>query len=177
MRIIKKESIFKGHYQLNKVFLKSDKKEELIEREQFVTPNSIGVLVFNPEKKEIILVKQFRVGPEKDLLEIVAGKLEAKDSDAVATLKREVLEEIGYEVTHFELIHEFHTCPGPVSEKMMLYYAEVTKQISKGGGLAEENEEIEVIHLSIDQFLSTKMKDAKSIIAQQWFQIKLKRFQ
>lgn len=53
MRIIKKESIFKGHYQLNKVFLKSDKSNEITEREQFVTPNSIGVLVYNPLKKKL----------------------------------------------------------------------------------------------------------------------------
>ena len=177
MRIIQKETIFSGHYQLNKVFLKSENKEKLIEREQFVTPNSIGVLVFNPEKKELILVKQFRVGPEKELLEIVAGKLEEKDSDTIATLKREVLEEIGYEVNSFEMIHEFHTCPGPVSEKMILYFAEASKKVGEGGGLAEENEEIENIHKEISDFLTTKFIDAKSIIAQQWFQLNLKRFQ
>lgn len=121
-------------------------------------------------------MKQFRVGPEKELLEIVAGKLEGKDSDFIATLKREVHEEIGYEVSHFELIHEFHTCPGPVSEKMMLYFAEATNQISKGGGLADENEEIEIVYKNIADFLSTIFIDAKSIIAQQWFQLNLNRF-
>lgn len=171
MQIQKKENIFSGHYKLNKVFLYNERNGELFDREQFATPNSIGVLVFDVKKEEIILVQQFRVGPEKELLEVVAGKLEIKDNDIASTLKREVLEEVGYEVDHFQLIHEFHPCPGPVTEKMSLFYAEVSQQVEAGGGLEEENEEIEVVRLSIDDFLAVQFNDAKSIIAQQWFKI------
>jgi len=167
MQIQKKKTIFKGYYELKKVFLSKGDDSPLFEREQFVTPNSIGALVYVPGEKQIILVKQFRVGPEQPLLEIVAGKLENSDENEVKTLEREVMEETGYEIKQSKLIHQFYTCPGPVTEKMKLYFVEA------GGGLASENEEIEVIRLEVEDFLNAKFIDAKSIIAQQWFKLNL----
>ena len=76
MKIIKKEAIFKGHYQLNKLEIKSNKSGNTSIREQFETPNSVGILVFDVNKQSVVLVKQFRIGPESNLIEIVAGKIE-----------------------------------------------------------------------------------------------------
>lgn len=172
MKIIKKEAIFKGHYKLNKLEIRSSKSGKTSIREQFETPNSVGILVFDVSKQAVVLVKQFRTGPESNLLEIVAGKIEGKDSNKENTAEREVLEEVGYKIDQLELIHSFHTCPGPVTECMYLYYAEVSEQISDGGGLAEENEEIEIIFLPISEFLNHTFKDAKTIIAQQWLKLR-----
>jgi ADP-ribose pyrophosphatase len=55
---------------------------------------------------------------------------------------------------------------------MQLYYAEVSAQKNEGGGLAEENEEIEVLFTPIDEFLNSTFRDAKTIIAQQWIKLK-----
>ena len=95
MKIIKKEAIFKGHYQLNKLEIKSNKSGKISSREQFETPNSVGVLLYDTKKQSVVLVKQFRIGPESNLIEIVAGKIEGKDSDKENTVKREVMEEVG----------------------------------------------------------------------------------
>lgn len=168
MEILKKKIVFKGHYQLNLVNLKT-KTGEVIEREQFETPNSIAVLVHDARKKKIILVKQFRLGPEKPLLEIVAGKIESKDTDVLKTAEREVIEEVGYQVESLQLIHTFYPTPGPITEHMSLFYAKVNEQISKGGGLASEHEEIEVVELSEEEFRSFEFHDAKTLIAQKWF--------
>jgi ADP-ribose pyrophosphatase len=172
MKIIKKEILFKGHYQLNKLKVRSYKSGKISEREQFQTPDSVGVLVYDTQLKSVVLVKQFRIGPEKALTEIVAGKIEGKDMDKEKTAHREVLEEVGYSIDKLEAIHEFHTCPGPVTECMQLYYAEVSAQKNEGGGLAEENEEIEVLFTPIDEFLNSTFRDAKTIIAQQWIKLK-----
>ena len=171
MEILKKETVFKGHYNLHLVKLKTA-KGKISEREQFETPNSIAALVHHADQKKIILVEQFRLGPEKPLLEIVAGKIELKDDDIEETVKREVREEVGYHVRSLELLHSFHPTPGPITERMSLYYAQVDQKISEGGGLEEENEEIKVIELSEEAFRTQYFEDAKSLIAQKWFCMK-----
>ena len=172
MEIVRKENRYNGFYQLNKVSLKLNNSDEVFEREQFRIPNSVGILVHNTLKDTIILVKQFRVGPEKELEEIVAGKLEAKDGKKEVAAKREVLEETGYKVKSMKLLKEFYTCPGPVTEKMSLFYAQVSEQIEAGGGLESENEEITIIERKLEDFLTYEYTDAKTIIAQQWLQLK-----
>jgi len=166
MKIIKREKIFEGHYSLHIVELETAKGKEKLEREQFETPNSVGVLVHDTQHDEIVLVQQFRVGPEKELLEIVAGKIEGKDKDPERTARREVMEEVGYEIDELTLWCEFHTCPGPVTEQMSLFYAKVSKQVADGGGLAIEHEEIEVIKMKRQDFLKAAFYDAKTLIAQ-----------
>ena len=168
MKIVGKKNVFDGHYRLNLIQL-SSKKGEDFEREQFETPDSVGILVHDVERKKVILVNQFRVGPEKLLLEIVAGKVENKDDDLEATAKREVLEEVGFEVKSLKKLYRFHPAPGPVSEEMTLFYATVGKRKSSGGGLADEHEEIEVIEMNEEDFINQEFNDAKTLIAQQWF--------
>lgn len=171
MKIVNRENKINGIYRLDKLTLKRKNSDKLFEREQFIIPNSVGILVHNIKTKKIVLVQQFRVGPEKQLEEIVAGKLEEKDESKEKAASREVLEETGFQVETITLIHEFYTCPGPVTEKMYLYYAQVSDQIEAGGGLENENEEITVIQRDVSDFLSHTFTDAKTIIAQQWLQL------
>jgi len=168
MKIVGKKNVFDGHYRLNLLQMRSRDGQDF-EREQFETPNSVGILVHDTSKKKIILVKQFRVGPEKLLLEIVAGKRESKDDDPRTTAKREVMEEVGYEVDEMEELHHFYPAPGPVSEEMTLYYARVSQKKSDGGGLADEHEDIEVIEMDEAEFKVSEFHDAKTLIAQHWF--------
>lgn len=169
MEILKKKNIFDGHYRLNLVDLLTASGEQ-IEREQFETPDSVSVLVHQTEQDLIILVEQFRLGPEKPLLEIVAGKFEDKDLGIEETAKREVLEEVGYKVEALQKLHSFFPTPGPVTEEMTLFYARVNKQVESGGGLASENEEIKVVKMSAEAFKEYEFHDAKTLIAQKWFQ-------
>jgi ADP-ribose pyrophosphatase len=171
MEITKRENVFKGYYRLDKLELKSELTDKHIEREQFITPNSVGVLVIDTIKQGVILVKQFRIGPEKELLEIVAGKVEGKDQDLERTVTREVLEETGYKIDKLKHLYQFYTSPGPVTEMMNLYVAEVSQQIESGGGLESESEEIEIVTMPIEEFKYFNFIDAKTIMAQQWFKI------
>ena len=171
MEITKRENLYKGYYQLDRLILKSNRTEREVDREQFITPNSIGVLIYNTKNEHIVLVKQFRIGPEKELLEIVAGKIEGKDQDLIKTAHREVLEETGFKIDRLQHLYEFYTTPGPVTETMNLYYAEVSEQIEPGGGLECENEEIEILNLTKQEFLAYSFNDAKTIMAQQWMKL------
>ncbi|MEQ8909690.1 MAG: NUDIX hydrolase [Vicingaceae bacterium] len=167
MKITKREKVFEGYYSLHLLQIQSEVSGQTSEREQFITPDSVGVLVHDVKEDEIILVKQFRIGPEKPLLEIVAGKIEGKDQDPERTARREVLEEVGYEVDELTHWFEFYTTPGPVTECMNLFYAKVSRQIESGGGLASENEEIEIVRIKRKAFLDHPFQDAKTIMAQQ----------
>jgi len=54
----------------------------------------VAILALTPED-EVLLVREFRVGPEETLLELPAGIIEDGDS-ALEAARRELLEETGY---------------------------------------------------------------------------------
>lgn len=93
---------------------------------------------------------------------------------ARSSLTRELNEEPGYHPFHLEPIATFYPSPGGSSERLHLFYAEVseTGRTGPGGGLDSEHEDIEVIELSIDELRARldagELVDAKTIIAAQW---------
>lgn len=60
-------------------------------------PDSAAVLAFTPGAGHVVLFEQFRVGPERSLLELPGGYLSPNESPETAAA-RELLEETGYEV-------------------------------------------------------------------------------
>lgn len=70
----------------------------------------------------IWFVRQFRIGAEKDLLEIPAGLLE-KGETPEASAAREVQEEIGMASGKLEKLGEFYMVPGYSTEKMTAFLA------------------------------------------------------
>lgn len=176
MKILERKTAYKGYYQVDELTMQSTISQSIVKREQFLAPNSVGVLAINTQTQKVILVKQFRVGPEQPLIEIVAGKVEGKDLDPKNTAIREVEEEIGYEVDELIPIYQFYTSPGPVTEMMDLFVAKVSKKVNSGGGLASEVEEIEILEWSFETFLGYTFNDAKTIMSQQWLQLHLGKF-
>ncbi|BCW12641.1 hypothetical protein NtRootA4_37020 [Arthrobacter sp. NtRootA4] len=59
-------------------------------------PDSAAVLAFTPEASHVVLFEQFRVGPERSLLELPGGYLSPNESPETAAT-RELLEETGYQ--------------------------------------------------------------------------------
>lgn len=171
MKIREKKSVFKGFYELFRVKLEEENSGKIIDREQFNLFDSVAALVWDTQLQKVVLVKQFRVGAEKELLEIPAGKRDVEGEAATTTAIREIEEEIGYRTDSIKEIANFYTTPGPVTERMTLFYAEVSHQIGPGGGVKDEHENIELIKMDATTFLQTTFEDAKTIIAQQWFQI------
>ena len=130
-----------------------------------------------PAAKSVYLTEQFKF-PTLDkaggwIVEVVAGTMEAGES-AEVTIKREILEEIGFEVETIEPIASFFVSPGSTSERIFLFYAAATdaERRSKGGGLASEAEDINVLEWPLEDFLSKvktgELQDAKTIVAGYW---------
>ncbi|MBA2391295.1 MAG: NUDIX domain-containing protein [Ktedonobacteraceae bacterium] len=149
----------------------------------FERGNSSAAIIWNRDTQKVLLTNQFRY-PTYDqgpgwISEVVAGVIDENETSG-ETIRREIEEEIGYKVTG-ELTHiaTFYVSPGVSSEKITLYYVEVssTDRVSKGGGLASENEDIKIEEWSPSDLWhaleSGEINDAKTIIAIQWLQRKM----
>jgi len=149
----------------------------------FERGDAIAVLLFNAEKRTVVLVEQFRapvlIGRRREdpasangwLTEAVAGTIEPGESAEQAVI-RETLEETGYRIEDPELIGKFFSSPGGSSERIFLYFARVSEaeKLQKGGGL--DGEDIKVLQIAVDDLLDRLAKglieDAKLAIAAHW---------
>ena len=151
-----------------------------INRELLVREEAVGVLLFDPKRDEIVLVRQFRVGlvdkgDSPWILELVAGMVEVGEELAEVAL-REVREESNAEVSKLIKICDYFSSPGISSEKVRLYLGIVASE-DMGGvyGLENENEDIEVVVMPYENAIKVMKKgclaNAMSIIALQWLEL------
>lgn len=160
---------------------KKDGHFETQHREIYEHGDAVAVLLYNQQKKTVLLTKQFRLasylnGNESGyLIEVCAGMLD-KDTPEVA-VKKEVREETGYEVSSVQKVFEAYTSPGAFTEKIHFYVAEYAAEnkVSEGGGLIEEGEEVEVLEMEFDQaynlIASGGIQDAKTMLLLQYAKI------
>lgn len=171
MKIRKKEKVYDGYFKLFEVTVEQD--GNTFTREQFERGNAVAAIVYDTIKEQYILTSQPRIGSESELTEVVAGMIDAGE-EPEQSMVREVKEEIGYTVDKIEHLYSFYSSPGGCTEKVELYYIEVSEQEHKGGGNAHEHEKIELVRLSEKEFLNLQTPDAKTIIAQQWVKLRKK---
>jgi nudix-type nucleoside diphosphatase (YffH/AdpP family) len=106
--------------------------------------------------------------PDGLLTEVCAGLLEGDDPETC--IRREILEETGYEVPSVEKVAEVYTSPGAVTEKLYLYQAAYDPAMKKeaGGGVADESEDIELQEWSYTEVQEAlkqgSIRDAKTLI-------------
>ena len=148
-----------------------------VKRLVFERGDSAAAVVFNRETRSILLSEQFRFptlekGPGW-ILEVPAGMVDSGEQPE-ATMRREIEEEIGYRVETLRPIARFYVSPGGSSERIWLYYAEVSElgRVSGGGGNPNEAEDIRVVSVPLDQVCNRLeeggIMDAKTIIGLQW---------
>lgn len=93
--------------------------------------------------RHVILVSQYRVPLSRFSLEIPAGLVGddagAEGEDATAAAARELEEETGYRAARMEVLGEFYSSPGMVSEAFTLLKATGLERVSQGGGTEGEN--------------------------------------
>lgn len=186
VEIIDKKQVFKqAIFRVDEIHLRHERfdgkmSEELV-RLNLDRGDSVAAIMHDREADTVILTEQFRYsaydkGPGAWLLEIPAGTVE-RGEDPADTMRREIKEEIGYDVERIKHICTFYLSPGGTSERILLYYASVTpkQRTSQGGGLREEGEDIRILMMKVNQALRKIDKgeiiDAKSIIGLQWLQL------
>jgi ADP-ribose pyrophosphatase len=176
--------VYDGFFRLEKYSLQHSLYRggysEPLSRELFCRNNCVAVLLYDPERDEVILTEQFRVGAINQpqhawLLEIVAGAIEAGET-AIEVAYREAMEEAGCEISELMEIMQFYTTPGGSSERITLFCGRVSSSQAGGiHGLQEEGEDILVTSVKAEQVFELLSKGAiesgPAIIALQWLQI------
>jgi ADP-ribose pyrophosphatase len=104
---------------------------------------------------EVILVEQYRVPLGRFCLELPAGLIgdETEGEDAVASARRELEEETGYEAAQWENLGEYCSSPGMISEGFTLLKATGLTKVGDGGGT--EHEDIAVHRVPLDRIAAT----------------------
>ncbi|WP_297765480.1 GDP-mannose pyrophosphatase NudK [uncultured Muriicola sp.] len=184
IRNIRKEVLSDQWYTLNKYtydYQKEDGSWETQQREAYDRGNGAAILLYNPKNKTVILTRQFRMPTYVNsnttgmMIEVCAGMLD--DQDPVICIKKEVEEETGFRVEHVEKVIEAYMSPGAVTEIMHFFIApyDNSMKIGKGGGVADETENIEVLEIPIAEAMQMiqqgLIKDAKTIMLLQYAQI------
>ena len=143
--------------------------------------NAAAILLYDPARRSVVLVRQLRVpvylnGGEGWMIEVPAGLLDG-DHPAEA-IAREAMEETGYLVENAEFLFDAYMSPGTLTERVSFFAAEIdlSKKAGEGGGLASEGEDIEVLELTLDAALamvaSGEICDGKTIMMLQWAQMR-----
>ncbi len=181
-KIINKKNIYSGFFKMNEVALKYKKYDgswsNVIKRELFGGAQVSAVLPYDPLKKEIILIQQFRPGTiskkfNNYLDEIVAGIIDPGEDPETAA-KRECFEETGCKVKKILPIQGYFPAPGSSESFYHLFIAEIeTFEGERIMGLKTENEDILVRSYKISE-VKDKLKNGEilnglTLIALQWF--------
>jgi nudix-type nucleoside diphosphatase (YffH/AdpP family) len=177
IKIQKTELLSDNWYLLNKVTFDYQKKDDswiTQKREVYDRGNGAAILLYNTQKKTVILTRQFRLptylnGNEHGMMiEACAGLLDQDNPEQC--IIRETEEETGYRISKVKKIMETYMSPGAVTEILYLFIGEYDEsmKVSDGGGVAHEEENIDVLEMSFDEayamIASGKMQDAKTII-------------
>ncbi|WP_420602224.1 NUDIX domain-containing protein [Flagellimonas sp.] len=184
VRNIKKELLSDNWYYLNKVsfeYQREDGEWETQIREAYDRGNGAVILLYNLEKGNVVLTKQFRMptylnGNEDGMMiEACAGILEK--GNAEQTIIMEVEEETGFKIDKVEKVFESYMSPGSVTEILYFFIGQYEDgmKVSEGGGAEDETENIEVLEMSFEKALQMisdgEIKDAKTIMLLQYAQI------
>jgi GDP-mannose pyrophosphatase NudK len=184
VKILDTEILSNNWYILKKLtyqFQKNNGEWQTQKREAYDRGNGATILLYNKEQKTVILTKQFRLptyinGNDTGMLiEACAGLLD-KDNPEDA-IRRETEEETGYKVSHVEKIFEAYMSPGSVTELIYFFIAAYSKsmKVHAGGGIDHEQEDIEVLEISIDdafKMINTgEIKDGKTIMLLQYVKL------
>ena len=183
-KLSKHSTLFHKYFQLDEYQLSHELYRggysNVITREMFERGAVVALLPFDPIRRKVVLIEQFRTGAIKDehgpwLIECIAGVVEAGEQvDEVAL--RESREEAGCEVKQLHRISRYYVSPGGTTEECTLYCG-IVDSPGIGGyhGLAEENEDIRVEVVDAETAYAWvaegKIKSSATIIALLWLQL------
>lgn len=143
-------------------------------RETYDRGNGATILLYNRERKTVILTRQFRFPafvngtPDGMLIEACAGLLD--QDDAATCIRRETEEETGYRITEVRKVLEAYMSPGSVTERLYFFVGEYQPKdkVSAGGGEATEGEDIETLEITLDRAMEMvetgQICDGKTIL-------------
>ena len=176
IKILARDVISRGFGVLQKVTVrrrKFDATQQEITRDVYDTGDGATILLYDPDRRRVLLVRQFRIAAylatgRESLIEVCAGKLEGLD--AASRIVMEVEEETGYAIKEPRFLFEAFMSPGVFSERLSFFAARYSPadRTGAGGGLADDNEDIQILEPTLDEALAMiargEIVDAKTIL-------------
>ena len=126
----------------------------------------------------VVLIRQFRIATwvngnaDGRLIETCAGLLD--DDEPEVCIRKEAIEETGFEVGAVQKVFELFMSPGGVTELVHFFIAEYTdaQRTHRGGGV--DDEDIEVLEMpfaqAVDMVKRGEIRDGKAVILLQYLQ-------
>ena len=129
-----------------------------------------GAVVMIPllDEKTVILERQYRYPLQRHFLELPAGKMEPGE-EPLATARRELKEECGYEAASWSHLATLHPCIGYSDERIELF---VARELRGVGGQLDDGEFLEVVPMTVADALarvaSGEITDVKTVAGLLW---------
>ena len=179
--ILQRKRLFKNYLAMDSVTVRhrlhAGGTSGPITRDLLVRGAAVAVLLYDPERSEVALIEQFRVGAlaagmSPWVIETVAGMIEPGETPRDVAL-RESLEEAGVAPSALIRVCRHLASPGCTDETVELFVGRVdTSGLGGIHGLAEEGEDIRVLVMTIDDALGAcadgRIANAMTLIALQW---------
>lgn len=181
VEVVEKRTAYQGYFRIDSYRLRHELHaggmSAEITREVFERGHAVGVLPYDPVRRKVVIVEQFRIGAyaagfEPWLTEIVAGIIDPGETPEEVA-RREVREEAGLAVSDLILMRHYLVSPGGTSESTRVYLARVDTEGAGGiHGLAHENEDIRVWVMDVAEALKllddNRVDNALTVVALQW---------
>lgn len=179
--ILERQNCFKGFYRVDRLHVRhrlfGGGMSGKISRELFVRHDAVCVLPYDPQRDEVVLIEQFRVGAMTKshnpwLIELVAGLID-KDEQPEEVAHREAQEEAGLTFSALWPVNAYFPSPGGSDEFVHVYCGRCVSEGAGGiHGLEEEGEDIKVHVMSFTDAMQAlrdgRIINAAAIIALQW---------
>jgi ADP-ribose pyrophosphatase len=174
-------TLFDGYFRIDEAELSYElaggRMSDPSRRLSFERGDSAAAVVVNESSATAVLARQFQFptlakGPGW-MLELVAGTLEAHESPKQC-IRREIVEEYGYETLTVRWLCTFYTSPGGSSERIHLFQAVIAAatRTSDAGGNSSEQDYIELVEIPLDEvpelLAGGDVVDAKTLIGLNW---------
>lgn len=179
--LVRHEVAFQGYFKVVRYFFRHTLHDGgmsgVISREVFERGQAGAILLYDPQRDEVVLIRQFRAGAyvaghHPWTWEAVAGIIEQGES-AEAMVRREAVEEADLQVGEILPIQNVMLTPGACSESCHVFLGRV--DTSKAGGvfgLESEGEDILVKVLPFAEAYAmverNEVDNAVGVIALQW---------
>jgi ADP-ribose pyrophosphatase len=137
------------------------------EREVVHHPGAVSVVPVVDEGTAVLMVRQYRVAIDADLLEIPAGKRDVDGEPPETTARRELEEEVGMRAGRLEKLAEFYNSPGFCDEHSWVFLA-LDLEACDVSAQSEEEAHMTIEKIALDDvpglIAGGAITDAKSII-------------
>lgn len=147
-----------------------------------VNCSGVAVIVAVTEKRELVLVEQYRIPVQANVIELPAGLIADEPAHAgesgIDAAGRELEEETGFSAAQMDILLHCPTTSGLADEMVTFYLAGKLKRLHNGGGDDSEQIRVHVVGLDgIDTWLDQKaaagkLLDPKIYSALYWLHVR-----